>query len=324
MGRNGVKTRPLRRGDLVALRRPSEILESLDASGALDGVPFMPEMLRYFGGTFRVSARVERACDTIEQSGARRMPDTVMLDDLRCDGLGHGGCQAGCRLYWKEAWLRRVEDGHTETIEVDESYDRLRELAAPNTRQASDEGGRTVFRCQATEFLRATEPLKYWDARSFLREVTSGNVSPWRFVRVVASLLVNEPRRRRPRGGAPFQTAGNGVPESPSLHVQPGSRVKVRPREEIGETLDAEGKLRGLWFDREMLPYCGESATVKARVERFIDEGSGEMVELKTDCYILDGVVCRGYISDGRWFCCRGIYPWWREAWLELETDPRT
>ena len=37
------------------------------------------------------------------------MRDTVYLEDLRCDGSGHGGCQAGCRIYWKEAWLRRVD-----------------------------------------------------------------------------------------------------------------------------------------------------------------------------------------------------------------------
>jgi hypothetical protein len=68
-----------------------------------------------------------------------------------------------------------------------------------------------------------------------------------------------------------------------------------------------------------MLPYCGRSATIQTKVDRFIDERSGEMVELSTDCYILEGVVCKGYISDGRWFCCRGIYPWWREAWLDPE-----
>ena len=38
------------------------------------------------------------------------MYDTVYLEDLRCDGSGHDGCQAGCRIYWKDAWLRRVDD----------------------------------------------------------------------------------------------------------------------------------------------------------------------------------------------------------------------
>jgi hypothetical protein len=40
------------------------------------------------------------------------MRNTVYLDDLRCDGSGHGGCRAACRLYWKEDWLVRAgEDG---------------------------------------------------------------------------------------------------------------------------------------------------------------------------------------------------------------------
>ena len=70
----------------------------------------MPEMLEFFGGTFRVQTRIERACDTVKW-GVRRIPDAVMLDDLRTgDGGGHAGCQAGCRLFWKEAWLRPASE----------------------------------------------------------------------------------------------------------------------------------------------------------------------------------------------------------------------
>ena len=39
----------VRSGDLVSLRPPEEILATLDEQGCLDGVPFMPEMLRFFG-----------------------------------------------------------------------------------------------------------------------------------------------------------------------------------------------------------------------------------------------------------------------------------
>ena len=101
---------PLRRGDVVELRPPPEILATLDADASLDAVPFMPEMLQYAGRRMTISHRVEKFCDTISSTGSRRMRDTVYLDDLRCDGSGHGGCQAGCRIYWKEAWLRRVDD----------------------------------------------------------------------------------------------------------------------------------------------------------------------------------------------------------------------
>src|SRR5689334_226152 len=97
---------PMRAGDKVQLRSPDEILASLDEDGALEGLPFMPEMLGYFGKEFTVEARVERACDTLDYTGVRRLRDTVVLDDLRCDGKAHAGCQARCRIYWKEAWLR--------------------------------------------------------------------------------------------------------------------------------------------------------------------------------------------------------------------------
>ncbi len=315
-----VNEKPLRRGDVVALRSPREILETLDETGSLDGVPFMPEMLGYFAGTSTVAKRVERACDAVSRS--RRMPDTVLLDDLRCDGSGHDGCQAGCRLYWKEAWLQRVpKGGGRATVAADAALDELRRIAEQNARVFDgDAGGQTKYRCQATEFLRSSELIPFWDARSLLREVTSRNVTPWTFLRVVAGIIGNEPRRRY-KGQRPFKTGGSGRVPTDSVDLQAGSKVRIRSASEIADTLDENSKLRGLWFDREMLPYCGTRTTVKTKVDRFIDETSGEMVGITSDCFILEGVVCKGQISDGRWFCCREIYPWWREAWLELDTD---
>ena len=96
----------MRSGDLVSLRPPEEILATLDQQGTVDGVPFMPEMLRYFGRAYSVDAQVNRACDTIGYTGVRYMGATVLLEDLRCDGTAHAGCGAQCRIYWKEAWLR--------------------------------------------------------------------------------------------------------------------------------------------------------------------------------------------------------------------------
>jgi len=51
----------VRAGDRVELRSPAEILATLDGNGALDGVPFMPEMLEFFGTTFTVQARQQEA-----------------------------------------------------------------------------------------------------------------------------------------------------------------------------------------------------------------------------------------------------------------------
>src|SRR5262249_34155538 len=83
------------------------------------------------------------------------------------------------------------------------------------------------------------------------------------------------------------------------------------------------GRNRGLFFDREMLPYCGGTYRVKRRITRFIDDRyGGQMIELKSDCLTLEGVVCSGELSPVRWFCPREIQSFWREAGLRrVETD---
>ena len=46
------------------------------------------------------------------------------------------------------------------------------------------------------------------------------------------------------------------------------------------------------------------------------------MLRIPKDCIILEGSVCSGECSTGRWFCPREIYPFWREAWLRRVDDP--
>jgi hypothetical protein len=324
------RTRELRRGDLAEVAPAGDILATLDENGSLDGVPFMPEMLAYLGRRLTVEARMERACDTIYGSGTRRMPNTVLLDDLRCTGSGHGGCQAGCRLYWKEAWLRRVSPQTPPAPpSPDEARRELERLAEANARVPRTNDGRDVevFRCQATEFYEATEPVSWRDVGSLLREFTSGNVGARRLVRVGARAFVTELERKFGRlSNFPFTHRAGEIGPNEALGLKPGDLVQVRSPKEIAETLDESGKNRGLWFDKEMVPFCGETHRVERKVERFIDERSGEMVELRSDCFILDGVVCSGDRSDRRWFCPRAIYPWWREAWLrrvEEESPPQ-
>src|SRR6478735_2986468 len=110
----------LRVGELVQVRSADEILATLDERGELDSLPFMPEMLRFCGKQFPVYRRADKACDTIDWAVLRRMENAVHLAQGRCDGSAHGGCQAGCLLYWKEAWLERVPAG-AESVVTDES-----------------------------------------------------------------------------------------------------------------------------------------------------------------------------------------------------------
>ncbi|MBX6383676.1 MAG: hypothetical protein IRZ07_12005, partial [Microbispora sp.] len=99
----------LRVGELVEVRSEEEILATLDEKGELDNLPFMPEMLRFCGQRMRVHKVAHKLCDTIGRSGMRRMENAVHLAGARCDGSAHGGCQTACLLYWKEAWLKRVD-----------------------------------------------------------------------------------------------------------------------------------------------------------------------------------------------------------------------
>lgn len=81
-------------GDVVEVRSREEILATLDAAGCLERMPFMPEMLRYCGKQFRVSAVAHKTCDTAYKTWGRSLNAAVHLEELRCDGSSHGGCQA--------------------------------------------------------------------------------------------------------------------------------------------------------------------------------------------------------------------------------------
>src|SRR5262245_28707372 len=100
-----------RTGDLVEVRSKEGILATLDQHGFGDGLPFMPDILQYCGRRFRVRAVAHKTCDTARQTWkGRRLPATVHLVGLHCDGLAHGGCQAECTLFWKDAWLKPATD----------------------------------------------------------------------------------------------------------------------------------------------------------------------------------------------------------------------
>jgi hypothetical protein len=314
----------LRSGDAVQVKSAAEILATLDEKGRLDELPFMPEMLQHCGKRFVVSKRADKVCMFVH---SRRVPASVMLDDLRCDGASHGGCQEECRLFWKEAWLRRVDTPAAPTEEVDEgAAARLASISEANARKdaRATEGQDTKYVCQYTELLRASQGLALWDPRAYLRELTTGNVSWGRFLRVTTRAAVSEPLYALgliPE--LPLKPTHSPPLAEPPLGLQPGEWVQVKTKEEIAATINSKGKTRGLWFDREMLPHCGKTYQVRMRVSRLINYETGAMIELKSDCVKLQGVVCSGDLSRGRWFCPRAIFPYWRECWLRRVEAPR-
>ena len=321
----------LRAGEWVEVRSIEEILETLDDRQCLESLPFMPEMLQYCGKRFRVYKSAHKTCDTIETFAIRRMDDAVHLEILRCDGAAHGGCQAGCLLFWKDAWLRRVPAPIPAAAEAslrDTPHDQS--FSAPGvevlrdaTRAPAEDGEhRERYRCQATQLVAATHEVRRrerWDPRFYLRDLTSGNVRLRRFVWYGLLAMFNAFTNRWFGRRVPniCGRAGRTTPTCQPKLVA-GSPVQVRSKREIEETLDAKQRNRGLWFDVEMLPYR-QQGTLKVlrRVDRIINEKTGRMMHLPNPCLILDNVTCSGNYSQFRMFCPRAVYPYWREVWLK-------
>lgn len=331
----------LKAGEWVEVRTQDEIFATLDAKGTLENLPFMPEMLQYCGRRFRVFKRADKTCDNIAAWSIRRMTDSVHLEGLRCDGNAHGGCQAGCLIFWKEAWLKRAGklaeiDGSSKTLTPNLQVSPPRQitctveslLVASST---TDSVGESIYSCQATELLEYTSFMRWWDPRQYIRDVFSGNLSTGladetraqrmldvllAFLRLIGALTItvfNRERGRRSRTQYPFIAGDPGKTSIETLDLRPGELVQVRTKEEIIPTLDGQNKNRGLLFDSEMLPYCGNIYRVLRRVNRIVDEKTGKMMNMKYPCIVLEGVVCQ---SDFHRLCPRAIYSYWREGWL--------
>src|ERR1043165_7553967 len=153
-------TKQLSPGDMVEIRSKEEILKTLGKDGKLEGLPFMPEMFAYCGRRFRVSKRAHKTCDTVNDYKGRKMKDCVHLEDLRCDGGGHGGCQAGCLLFWKLAWVKPL-DGSAESVLTSSGCTEADVMAATQTGTAPDGAG-PIYACQATLLPAATVALPWW------------------------------------------------------------------------------------------------------------------------------------------------------------------
>ena len=67
---------PFRKGQLVEVLTAPEIAVTLDADGALDGLPFMPEMVAFCGRRMRVHRRADKTC--VEGLGMRSLAHRIL------------------------------------------------------------------------------------------------------------------------------------------------------------------------------------------------------------------------------------------------------
>jgi hypothetical protein len=327
----------LRVGDWVIVRPAEEILVTLDHNARLEELPFMPQMLQQCGKKFRVRKRAHKLCDTVYAGGGRQMTDAVFLEDRRCDGDAYGGCEMRCAIIWKEAWLRRADAN--ESGYPSAPLDRLETLVRGGTRRnsSSQTSSEPLYICQATQLPAATKPLPWWKPGQYMEDYRSGNVALSDIVSRLAFLLyaelvatgvgVGSPLRwiydkfQSVRGGVPFPRRPGHLPAggpTPSINLglKVGDVVRVKDRDGILATVDELLVNKGMGFHPEMMPYCGKTFRVKQRLRKLMNEKTGQLIELKNSCLVLEGADCYGRYAPPL-SCPRECFTYWREIWLE-------
>ena len=314
------RTAHLKPGDLVEVLSAGEIMTTLDGDGKLDGLPFMPEMLAFCGRRLRVSRRADTTCALGQP---RRIEATVHLEQLRCDGSSHRGCEASCLILWKEAWLRPATDSAEPAA------------AAPaSSKIAGNEGDSNAHRllsnlaqkpknrlmCQATELNSASCPVSLGSPPAYFGKIARDCVSGKKSFRDMRKLATYFRGKLILRAfmlwtRAPWNADRYTKTPAAPLDLQPGEVVRVRGMFEILRTLDRKGCNRGMEFKAEMFQYCGRKFQVISNMQRRIDERSGELKGFRSPCIVLESVYCDGQRS----FCRRSNYHYWREIWLSRD-----
>ncbi|MDT0353778.1 hypothetical protein RM445_30250 [Pseudonocardia sp. DSM 45834] len=347
-------------GDVVEVKPAEVILAGLDERGELDALPFMPEMVHFCGRRFVVDKIAFKTCDTATWTGLRRMTDTVHLTGVRCDGQGHGGCQAGCLVFWKTAWLtkisgssqgRHVAEPRAQQLSASDrttsdqptsqpatglsgcTRERLGEVALGACRPATAEAesGQPVYSCQATELTRAAPVgIPFWDVRQYVQDVRTGNAPAGQVVRGVgigAFNLVQDltrsklPDRLRIRGGRRYPFIEGTADTSPV------EKLDLQPGEWV-RVKSIEQISATLKPDNHNRGLSFDVEMLKycgrtARVLRRVDH----IIDEQSGRMLTMKTPCIVLAdvtctSDYHRSCPRSIYSYWREIWLERVPGP--
>jgi hypothetical protein len=300
-------TSRLRPGDLVEIKTPAEILQTLDADGTLDHLPFMPEMVEFCGRSFPVARRVVKTCafGTASTMLAFNTDDVVILKGLRCSGADHDDCPKSCTIFWREAWLRKVSDASVQPKLDMKGSEKL--LARLKTKSSPK-----TYICQASELLKAAHELSRQErfAKCF-DEIRAGNCSSLQMVQRIAIWLFW--RIRRVFLGAYGKGTHKSTPVE-GLNLQPGELVEVKSMEGITKTLNETAHNRGLWFSPDQRLLCGQQRRVARRIDKLIVDGTGEVRQLRNTVF-LEGSMCGcSHVAFGG--CPRDEFVYWREIWV--------
>jgi hypothetical protein len=294
-------------GAWVEVRSAAEIVATLDGAGAVNGVPFMPEMAAFVGRRMRIHRRADKTC--VEGHGMRALGGAVLLDEVRCDGAAHDGCQRGCLMFWAEAWLRP----QSESTPVPNHFEEAAALKALRALPTRD-GDRYV--CQSTALAAATRPLPMHGL--LVDDFRAGELSAPAFAGMAVRTVINKARRVAGKPELGQITGHSGQAPRGDLGLRPGEWVRIKSAAEVKKTVGPDGKNRGLSFEPEMTRHIGAAYQVGERIERIILEESGRMVTLRNTVSLKD-VNCTGSCVKN---CPRANPLFWRETWLERVHEP--
>jgi hypothetical protein len=286
----GGRVHHFKSGDVVEVRSLEEIAATLDDHGSYERLPFTAEMRQFCGRRFRVFKRADKICaETAYSLDLRRLRDAVTLEE--------------------ERWLKPAPGAIPEP-----PIDWTSIVASTDASARPPVDPEAVYRCQATALPEATEPLRIWDVRHFVRDLRSRAVRPRHLPKILFMAVYNNVARRLHRPDFGMLLGTQAKTPAVALALRPGELVRIKTKAEVEQTLDAAGKNRGMYFgNEETSRHCGKTYPVLARIDRMILEDSGKMRAIN-NTVLLRGTTCSGLCFGG---CARGGYPMWREAWLE-------
>ena len=284
-------------GEIVEVRSQEEILATLDENRELGKLSFTSEMLKFCGRRFRVLNYLERIM--VEGIGIRKIDNAVILEGVTCDGEFHEGCGRTCQLIWREEWLKKVDSQENASMQ-----------AATQSIDYSGEKDKAIVPCQSVNLVKATSLLSW----NIFPNSNKDTKQSFGLVKRLYSFLVSISIRLHTIGKKKYDVSGR-LKKTPtqSLHLRVGELVQVKSKEEILETLDSQGRNRGLGFSPEMMKFCGEKHRVGKRVEKAINEANGNLRQI-ANTVILEEVTCNGGAHGD---CLRNCFCLWREIWLK-------
>lgn len=98
----------MEKGDLVQVKSLEEINKTLDRYGYTKGCKFMAQMENYCGKEFRVAGQINKFFDEA-RFRTLNCKNTVLLDQVYCDGSCVDGCDKMCFLFWRTEWLEKLD-----------------------------------------------------------------------------------------------------------------------------------------------------------------------------------------------------------------------